>query len=95
MELAYIKLDDKQIAEALAQRPGWSLQNDKLNRVFTFNTYKDGLDFAVEVGLRADQLNHHPDIAIGYCKVTVSVNTHDVGGISPFDFELARQIDAI
>ena len=95
MELAYIKLDDKQVAEALSESPGWSIQNEKLTRVFTFNTYKDGLDFAVQVGLRADRLNHHPDIAIGYCKVTVSVNTHDVGGISPFDFELARQIDAI
>jgi len=95
MELAYIKLDDKQTAEALSERPGWSIVEGKLTRVFTFSTYKDGLDFAVAVGQRADGLNHHPDIYIGYCKVTVAVHTHDVGGISPFDFELARQVDAI
>jgi len=95
MKLAYIKLDDKQIADELNGLPGWSVKEGKLTRSYTFNSYKDGIDFAVSVGALADKLNHHPDMIIGYGKVTVSVNTHDVGGISPYDFELAREIDKI
>ncbi len=95
MKLAYIKLDDKQISDMLNELPGWAVQSGKLSRTFTFNSYKGGIDFAVKVGALADKLNHHPDMSIGYGKVTVSVNTHDVGGISPYDFELARQVDGI
>jgi 4a-hydroxytetrahydrobiopterin dehydratase len=48
--------------------------------------------FATHVGLLADQMDHHPDITIGYQKVKVSINTHDVDGISELDFVLARKL---
>ena len=95
MELAYTKLNEEQVQKALSDLPGWTIQNDKLTRTYTFETYKEGIDFAVSVGNAADVLNHHPDIHIGYCRVKVAVNTHDVNGISPYDFELARRVDAI
>ena len=95
IELAYKKLDDTQISEALKGVSGWSVSDGKLTKQFKFETYKDGVVFASAVGFLADKLNHHPDVLTGYAKVTVSVNTHDVGGISPYDFELAKRIDAL
>lgn len=95
MKLEYRKLSDSEATEALAAAPGWSIEGDKLTRTFTFDLYKGGVEFASAVGSAADQLDHHPDILIGYKKVTVSVNTHDVGGLSPYDFELARRIDSL
>jgi 4a-hydroxytetrahydrobiopterin dehydratase len=95
MELAYVKLDDAQVSSALGSVDGWSVQDGKLTKTFAFKTYKDGVVFASAVGFIADKLNHHPDVLTSYAKVTVSVNTHDVGGISPYDFELAKRIDAL
>jgi 4a-hydroxytetrahydrobiopterin dehydratase len=93
--LEYRKLPDSEIQIELAKLHGWSIADDKLTRTFAFDTYKDGVVFAAAIGHLADRLNHHPDLHVGYGKVTVAVNTHDVGGISPFDFELARRIDRL
>lgn len=94
-DLAYVKLSDDEVAVRLKDLDGWSVKNGQITRTFTFKTYKDGLVFSAAVGHIADKLNHHPDIVIGYAKVTVSVHTHDVGGLSPYDFELARRIEGL
>jgi len=94
-ELAYVKLSDSEVADRLRALDGWSLQDGQIAKTFAFKTYKDGVVFASAAGFIADKLNHHPDILIGYAKVTISVNTHDVGGLSPYDFELARRIEAL
>ena len=94
-DLAYVKLSEKEVAKRLASLEGWGVQNGLITKTFAFKTYKDGVVFASAVGFVADKLNHHPDILIGYAKVTVSMNTHDVGGLSPYDFELARLVDAL
>ena len=93
--LVYRKLEGKEIEEGLSALPQWKIEGGKLTRTFEFPTYKDGVVFASAVGFVADKLNHHPDIAIGYGKVQVAVNTHDVGGISPYDFELARRVNGL
>jgi 4a-hydroxytetrahydrobiopterin dehydratase len=95
IELAYRKLSSDEIASELKNVTGWALEGDLLCRTFDFKTYKDGVVFAAAVGFIADRLDHHPDIALGYSKVKVCVNTHSVGGISPYDFELARRIEAL
>ena len=95
MELAYRKLTDAELAAGLAALPDWSVEDGMLSRLFTFETYKDGLAFAVAVGWESDRLNHHPDLHIGYGKVRVSTVTHDAGGLTPFDLELARRVDSL
>ena len=94
-ELKYVKLDEAEFRAALAKIDGWAVSDGKLTKSFAFKSYKDGVVFAAAVAWVAYKLNHHPDLHIGYAKVTVSVNTHDVGGISPYDFELARLIDGL
>lgn len=94
-ELAYRKLSDDETQSELKSVPGWVIQEGLLTRTFEFKTYKDGLVFATAVGHLADNLDHHPDLSIGYAKVRIAVNTHSVKGISPFDFELARRVDRL
>ncbi len=93
--LEYKKLTDDQIQEGLSSLEGWLYDSGQISKTYEFSKYPDGPDFAQKVGVLAEELNHHPDILITWCKVRVSVNTHDVGGISPYDFELARRIDGL
>lgn len=93
--LAYVKLTPEDVSSHLQALDGWSVADGTLTKDFAFKTYKDGIVFAGAVGYLADKLNHHPDLAVGYAKVTVAMNTHDVGGLSPYDFELARRIDGL
>lgn len=94
-ELAYVKLDADQIEAEVNKLDGWLVVDGRLSKSFEFASYLDGVAFASKVGYAAEELNHHPEITLGYRKVFVSVNTHDVDGISPYDFELARRIEAL
>ena len=89
------KLEPPEIEANLASLTGWSYDNRQILKTYLFDTYKSGLVFAVAVGHLADRMDHHPDIMITYQKVKIGLNTHDVGGISTFDFELAKQIESI
>lgn len=90
------RLDDAEIADLLRSlEPGWAVEEGKLTKTFTFPSYASGVVFAAAVGHLADRLDHHPDLTIGYQRVTLAVNTHDAGGITEFDFELARRVDGI
>lgn len=88
-------LTERELAEGLATLSGWAVEEGKIVKRFAFKTYKDGLVFAVAVGYTADQLDHHPDLEVGYAKVRVAVDTHSVGGLSPLDLELARRIEEL
>ncbi len=93
--LQYRKLNDEEIRASLGSLSGWAPEQGVITKTYSFDAYKDGLVFAVAAGYVADKLNHHPDMLVGYGKVKVSVSTHDVSGISPYDIELARRIDAL
>ena len=71
----------------------WNEINKTITKTFEFNSYLDGIDFVNEVANLAEQENHHPDIEIVYCKVTISLTTHDVGGLTDKDYKLAKLID--
>ena len=95
MKLENRLLTESEIADGLAELSGWTVEKGKIAKRFQFKTYKDGLVFGLAVGHVADLLNHHPEIEVGYAKVRISVDTHSVGGLSPFDLELARRIDRL
>jgi 4a-hydroxytetrahydrobiopterin dehydratase len=95
MHLEYRKLDDGEIAMALGKLPGWTVEHGQLGREFTFESYALALAFASAVGYLAEALNHHPDLTIGYRRVRVAMHTHDVGGLSPYDFALATRIESL
>ena len=71
----------------------WNEIDNTITKSFEFNSYLDGIDFVNAVANVAEQENHHPDISIGYCKVTISLTTHDSGTITEKDYKLAKLID--
>jgi 4a-hydroxytetrahydrobiopterin dehydratase len=89
------KLSDDEIQAFLAAHPGWAVEGDALARTFSFDGYAAGIAFVVRVGFAAEARDHHPDLAVGYGRVKVTWTTHDAGGISGLDVELAERTDAI
>ena len=71
----------------------WNEKDNTLNKTFEFSSYLDGIDFVNEVANLSEQENHHPDITVGYCKVTISLTTHDAGSLTEKDYKLAKLID--
>lgn len=89
-------LSDADIKARLAQLKGWSREDDVLVKSFGFDSYLAGVAFASAVGVIAEGLNHHPDMSIGWRRVTVSFTTHDAGNkLSAKDFAAAAAIDAL
>ena len=71
----------------------WNEINSTITKTFEFNSYLDGIDFVNEVANLSEQENHHPDITVGYCKVTISLTTHDADSLTEKDYKLAKLID--
>jgi 4a-hydroxytetrahydrobiopterin dehydratase len=78
----------------MASLPGWELAGDAIRRRYAFKDFKESMAFVKRVAELAERADHHPDILIEYSKVTLTLTTHDAGGLSEHDFALARAIDA-
>ena len=87
-------LSDDEIAGRLAKVSGWQREGGWLRRAYKFETFLAAIAFVNRVAEAAEALDHHPDITIEYTKVTLRVTTHDAGGLTASDFELATRIDA-
>ena len=87
------KLTAEEIAAALANIDGWLADNDRLKRRFAFSNFAESLAFVNKVGAAAESMDHHPDIKMGWGYAEIEITTHDRGGITAVDFELARKID--
>ncbi len=89
-------LSQTEIQGKLRGLPGWELMKNKaIQKKFTFGNFKEALAFVNQVGELAEQSAHHPDITINYNKVTLSLSTHDAGGLTGKDFDLAGYIEKI
>ena len=71
----------------------WNEKDNTITKTFEFSSYLDGIDFVNEVANLSEQENHHPDITVGYCKVTISLTTHAAGSLTEKDYKLAKLID--
>jgi 4a-hydroxytetrahydrobiopterin dehydratase len=82
--------------QALTQRlPHWSLRDGKLHRELRFADFSEAFAFMTRVALAAEQLNHHPEWSNVWNRVSIALTTHDTGGLSNLDLELAARIDAL
>ena len=88
-------LDSTEIATELTELAGWEVQNDKLYRQFSFADFIRAWGFMSQVALLAEAMDHHPEWSNVYGKVIINLTTHDAGGISRRDFELAHKINKI
>ena len=82
-----------QIKSALAKIPDWKKKAAVISRTFQFKDFPAAMKFVDAVALLAEQAWHHPDIDIRWNKVTLTLATHDAGGLTRKDFDLARQFD--
>ncbi|TPW26998.1 4a-hydroxytetrahydrobiopterin dehydratase [Pararhizobium mangrovi] len=91
------KLDSTQIESLLPSLEGWHLNGDGsgIERTFTFRDFSEAFGFMCRVALVAEKMNHHPDWFNAYKTVQVCLSTHDIGGVSENDVELARAMDRI
>ena len=87
-------LAEAEVAERLARLPGWERQGDEIRRTFAFADFVEAMAFVNRVADLAEAMNHHPDIDIRYSKVTLALTTHDAGGLTALDFDLAEKAGA-
>ena len=85
----------EQLGEALQELPQWTYDasSKKLTRTFVFKDFIRAFGFMTQVALQAERRNHHPEWSNVYNKVQIALTTHDLGGLSQRDVELARAID--
>ncbi|MEX2253493.1 MAG: 4a-hydroxytetrahydrobiopterin dehydratase [Thermoleophilaceae bacterium] len=88
-------LSDEQIASGLEGLDAWERAGDALRREFEFDDFVGSVEFVKRLTPVAEEMNHHPDLAISWNKVTVSLSTHSQGGITDSDLELAGKLDGL
>jgi 4a-hydroxytetrahydrobiopterin dehydratase len=86
------KLSDEQIEQGLTGLDGWSREGDQIVREFQFEDFVGAMGFIAQVGVLAERANHHPDLRNVYNRVRIALSTHDAGGITQSDFDLAKEI---
>ncbi|HET9076785.1 MAG TPA: 4a-hydroxytetrahydrobiopterin dehydratase [Acidimicrobiales bacterium] len=74
---------------------GWTRQGDRLEKELTFADFRAAMAFVNRLADLAESRNHHPDIAISWNRVSLRLTTHDRGGLTGLDFDLARAVDAL
>ena len=89
------KLTTLQIENEILNLSDWTVQNDKLHKQYHFDSFIEAFGFMASVALVAESMNHHPEWGNVYNRVTIDLTTHDSGGISALDFELAKRADEI
>lgn len=88
-------LPEREIAERLAKHPEWEQRGDRIARRFRFEDFVTAFGWMASVALVAERLNHHPEWRNVYADVEVELTTHDAGGITALDFELAAAMDRL
>jgi 4a-hydroxytetrahydrobiopterin dehydratase len=89
------RLDDRQVAERLAQLEGWERSQEAIERSFKAGDFAGSVALVNRILPVAEEMNHHPDLEISWDTVKVSITTHSEGGLTANDFELAGRIDAL
>ncbi len=92
------KLNDSEIKQALLNlnescKKPWQIKDDKLHKSFKFNNFVAAFGFMSQVAILAEKADHHPEWFNVYNRVDIDLTTHEIGGISQRDFDLAQQIE--
>ena len=88
-----VALDDDRIAARLAALTGWEREGDEIVKTFELPTFPDAIAFVTRLADRAEAAHHHPDIDIRWRNVRIALTTHDAGGLTDLDFDLATEIE--
>ncbi len=91
------RLTETTISSEMAELPDWTINTDHtaVSRQFTFRNFNQAFGFMARVAMLAEQINHHPEWANVYHRVTVTLTTHDVGGLSELDIKMAHAMNTM
>jgi len=89
------RLEEEQIEEQLSTLEGWNREGDGIVAERECGDFAGSVDLVNRILPVAEEMNHHPDLAISWATVTVTITTHSEGGLTDNDFELAKRIDAL
>ncbi|HEY9725181.1 MAG TPA: 4a-hydroxytetrahydrobiopterin dehydratase [Chroococcales cyanobacterium] len=89
------RLSEQEVTHQIQSLPDWMLEGKEIRRTFQFKNFVEAIDFVNRLVEPAEMAGHHPDLAISYNKVTVSLTTHDAGGLTQKDFDLAKTISQL
>jgi 4a-hydroxytetrahydrobiopterin dehydratase len=92
---AVTQLSSSEIKQRLESVPGWKIQAQQLTCTYKFANFVQAIAFVNQLVSPSEAIAHHPDLKISYNQVEIALSTHDVGGLSRLDFELAQQIAKI
>ena len=87
-------LPDSEVDARLASLTGWARDGKQIRRAYKFKGFAEAMAFVTRVALLAEKQDHHPDILVQYSSVTLTLSSHDAGGLTARDLKLAAAIDA-
>ena len=90
-----MRLSQEEIDEELKNLPGWSVVNDKLHREIQFDSFNQAFGFMTMAAMEIEKMNHHPEWFNVYNKLVIELTTHDAGGITRNDINLARILNSL
>ncbi len=93
--MARQRLPEVEVRKRLTEVPEWRVEDGRLHREFQFPNFVEAFGFMARVALLAERRDHHPDWSNVYNRVTIDLMTHDAGGITARDFDLASAIDGV
>ena len=88
-------LTDAEIEERLSKLDGWVREGDAITRSFDNGDFVGSVEFVRRIAAPAEEMGHHPDLAISWNEVRVAITSHSAGGLTASDFELASRIDEL
>lgn len=95
MDESYKKLDHEEIKVELSKLNSWELDNDRIRKTFEFKNFGDAFAFMTRMAIEIEGINHHPEWFNVYNKLVIDLMTHDAGGITENDVNLAKYFDKI
>ena len=90
-----MRLSQTDIDEELKNLPGWSVVNEKLHKEFQFDSFNQAFGFMTRAAMEIEKMNHHPEWFNVYNKITIELTTHDAGGITKNDVNLAKILNSL
>ena len=90
-----MRLSQTDIDEELKNLPGWSVVNEKLHKEFQFDNFNQAFGFMTRSAMEIEKMNHHPEWFNVYNKITIELTTHDAGGITKNDLNLAKILNSL
>ena len=90
-----MRLSETEITEELKKIEGWAIKDNKLHKEFQFDSFNQAFGFMTRAAMEIEKMNHHPEWFNVYNRITVDLTTHDAGGITSNDINLARILNSL